>query len=168
MSITAEVVEAEPVAFGRGKAIAFARATTLLMGCISFVVGMGIIVYDGLYASLSQHQLFWFLLGGVAFALPGMLYLAAWWSLVNGRRLPLIAAIVAASFQALLSLALAFGHGLGKLPTSGFVIAESLLWFGACVILIWQLKRALPWVETDAEAHHGFEVQSAKDHSELM
>ncbi|MEM7806725.1 MAG: hypothetical protein AAF561_01275 [Planctomycetota bacterium] len=136
-----------------------ARATAICLGIVSSVLGLGIMIYDGMLVSLPQHRLFWLLMGGLAFYGPGAGYLLAWWGLGSGRTWALRIGMLAATVQIGVAIVIASGHGFGKLPTSPMVIAECTLWSAACVILIFQLKRALPWVRTDAESHHGFEVQ---------
>ncbi len=135
-----------------------ARATAICMAIISTVLGLGIMIYDGLMVSLPQFQLFWLMLGAGAFYLPGVAYGLAWWGLKSGRTWAVIVGIVAAVGQAMLAIALAVGNFVSGLGTSGMLIVECGLWATACIILALQLKRALPWVAQDADAHHGFEV----------
>ena len=135
-----------------------ARATAACLAILSLSLGLGIMIYDGLIASLPQFRLFWLLLGGVIFYLPGVAYGLAWWGLGRGRAWTGRLAMGVAVPQAALSLAFGIGNIATGLAPSVFILAECLLWTTACVILFLQIRRALPWVEADTGDHHGFEV----------
>ncbi len=130
----------------------------MCMAIISISVGLGVMIYDGLITSLPQFRAFWLVLGGVAFYLPGVAYLLSWWGLGRGRYMAALAGLPMAAVQAALALFAAVGHAAGGLPFVWTVFAGGFLWAVVCVVLVFQIRRALPWVAADAETHHGFEI----------
>lgn len=130
---------------------------TLLLGGMSLVIGLGVTIYDGILNPLTQPMLFFVAVGMLAFYIPGLLMGYAAWGVRNGRLTAVKLGIFAAVAQGLMAAVVTPGQFVVT-SFSLVLLIEGILWTAADFYVAWLLWKSLPWVATDAESHHGFEV----------
>lgn len=140
-----------------------AETTAGLMALLSMLVGVGIVLVDGVFNTrFPQFREEWIVFGTLGFTLPGGCFALAWWGLRTTRRWPLVIGAIGAALQAIAGVAtitvVIWYTGMPYL----LLVLGVALGVALEIILIWQLRRAWPWLGSDATVTHGFNVIAAE------